>query len=459
MFGWLQNIFGHKASAVAHLISFGHVGQPTWSDRNYANFAKEGYKENDVTYFCVNEIAKAVASVPWKLYRGKPGQTKQEITSHPILDLIERPNSENGKSSFFQWVTSFLIIAGNCYIHGRGPDGGDRAGEFDKMDTLRPDRMVIIPGEKGVAAYRYEVNGQHKDFPVDPKTEQSDILHIKLFNPLNDWYGMSPIEAAAYGIDIYNEGNKWNKGLLENSARVGGKLKHPSTMGDVQYNRLKEQIDTKRKGGKNAGRPIILEDGIEWVNDTFSPKDMEFNQGEQSAARKICRATGVPAQMAGIPGENKYANMAEAHLHFWLNTVFSYLGLIRTEYNNWLTPRYTAKKRQGGESIYLDYDISDVPALALRRDKNWERANTSSHLTINEKRALTGQKPIDGGDTILVPATMIPLDLAVSGDFGDDDNTDAGKARFVQQLRSERYSVQETERLVKLAFGGNGEAP
>ncbi len=50
------------------------------------------------------------------------------------------------------------------------------------------------------------------------------ILHLKLFHPVNDHYGMSPIEAAATAIDIHNAASSWNKALLDNSARPSGAL-------------------------------------------------------------------------------------------------------------------------------------------------------------------------------------------------------------------------------------------
>ena len=41
------------------------------------------------------------------------------------------------------------------------------------------------------------------------------VLHMRLFHPLDDHYGLSPIEAAATSIDIHNQASKWNKALLD----------------------------------------------------------------------------------------------------------------------------------------------------------------------------------------------------------------------------------------------------
>ena len=49
----------------------------------------------------------------------------------------------------------------------------------------------------------------------------------------NDYYGMSQIEAAASAIDSHNQASKWNKALLDNSARPSGALVYASREGQL----------------------------------------------------------------------------------------------------------------------------------------------------------------------------------------------------------------------------------
>ena len=57
-------------------------------------------------------------------------------------------------------------------------------------------------------------------FPVEQVSGRSAVMHLKSFNPLNPWSGMSPLQAAGLAVDIHNDGQKWNKRLIEN----GGSL-------------------------------------------------------------------------------------------------------------------------------------------------------------------------------------------------------------------------------------------
>ena len=133
--------------------------------------------------------------------------------------------------------------------------------------------------------------------------------------PANDHYGLSPIEAAATAIDIHNTASRWNKALLDNSARPSGALVYTSRDGNLtpeQYDRLKAELEQGFQGAAHAGRPLLLEGGLDWKSMSLSPKDMDFIEAKHVAAREIALALGVPPMLLGIPGDNTYSNYQEA---------------------------------------------------------------------------------------------------------------------------------------------------
>ena len=53
--------------------------------------------------------------------------------------------------------------------------------------------------------YCYIVDGQMvREYPVDQNTGRGQLKQIKLWNPLDDFYGCSPMLACAYNIDQHN---------------------------------------------------------------------------------------------------------------------------------------------------------------------------------------------------------------------------------------------------------------
>lgn len=405
-----------KASRTAPImVQFG-AGQPRATPRDYAGFSKEGYQQNIIVYRCIRLIAQSAAAVPWLLFKGD-----EEIETHPLLDLLAKPNPMQGGAQFFEALYAFYLIAGNAYIENVAA-----AAKPKELWTLRPDRMKVIPGQNGVpAAYRYTVGGKSVDFAVDALNGRSEVLHVKSFNPLDDWYGMSPLEAAAFSIDQHNEAGKWNAKLLANSGRPTGALVYtppsddaPDTLTEQQRAALRSEMETAISGAGNAGRPLILEGGLDWKEMAMSPKDMDWLQGKNLSAQEIALAYHVPSQLVGIEGSLTFANFEQARLALYDDAVLPLIDTVRDELNRWLVPLY-------GDGLRLDYDVDSIGALEPRRKEKWEAVKTADFLTINEKRAAVGYEEIDGGDMLLVSAGAIPLDTVKDVIESDADEADA----------------------------------
>jgi HK97 family phage portal protein len=370
-----------KTSATAALIALQHTGQPVWSPKDYASFAREGYARNPVVYRAVRMIAEAAASVPLRLFEGDA-----EIAAHPLLDLLAQPNAASCGPDLLEDWYGYLLIAGNAYMEAVSVGGSVR-----ELHVLRPDRMKIVAGGDGwPEAYEYTANGVSTRFRQSPEDGLRPILHMALFNPSNDYYGMSPIEAAASAIDLHNAASGWNKALLDNAARPSGALVYTSAEGHLteeQFARLKSELESNYQGAMNAGRPLLLEGGLDWKAMSLSPKDMDFIEAKHVAAREIALALGVPPMLLGIPGDNTYANYAEANRVFWRQTVLGLVNRTLKALTMWLAPGF-------GERLELRPALDRIEALGAERAAVWDRVQRADFLTIDEKRAAVGLGPL-----------------------------------------------------------------
>lgn len=410
-------MFSRKESQAQSLVSVMGMGKPVNTPRNYASFADEGYQKNVIAFRAIHSVASACASIPWILKKKALGSNADhtEILDHPLLTLLKKPNPMQGQSEFIESMVGFKLIAGNAYVEAVGPVKGSTNGPAKELWSLRPDRMQVVPGVGGLpGAYVYKVNQSEVSFSVDRIKGQSAILHWKFFNPLSDWYGMSPIEAAVMGIDQHNAANRWNLSLLQNSARPSGALvatvsdKSTGNLSPDQFSRLKDQIDSMHSGGQNAGRPMLLEGGLDWKQFSLTPAQMDWIENVQTSSRDISRAFGVPPMLLSIPGDNTYSNYSEARTAFYEDTVLPTMDGLKDALNRWLTPRF-------GDGLELGYDKDDIHALAPRRMEIWDKVNTAAWLTVNEKRAATGYEEVDDGDMILIPSGMQTLDSLEDG--------------------------------------------
>lgn len=404
--------------SASYFFSLG-LGKAGLTGAGYDKLSAEGYAQCVVAFACINMKAAAVASVDLQLYkRGKKGKLVK-VEKSDLLTLMENPNPAQSGREFMRYLTSYQQLSGNAYVFGNGIVAARRNGKPpSELQLLNPGKVKIEPGT-GMFPKQYEYRQNQNAvtaFPVDQLTGRSAILHLKSFNPLNPWYGMSPLEAAALGVDIHNDGQRWNKGLIANGARPSGALVvqaadgQPASLSEDQYVRVKQMIDEQFSGSGNAGRPMLLEGGLDWKEMSLNPKDMEFLQGKHSAARDIALAFGVPPQLLGIPGDNTYSNYSEAKTAFWTDTVLPQLGWTLDAFNRWLTPLY-------GPDLFLWYDEEMIPALEPVRKQKAERINAAGYMTINEKRRAMGLDDVEGGDVIFVPSTNVPLELAGSVDL------------------------------------------
>jgi len=379
-----------KASTTAPLFVTTGVHAPIWTPRQYDTLAEEGYQKNIVVYRCVSLISRGVASVPWQLYKGN-----KRLTAHPFLSLLQNPNPHQGISRFMEALTAYLLLAGNVYI-----EAVMREHEPLELYLLRPDRVRVIPGASGVPeAYEYTLGGRSVRIPVDPFDGKSRVRHIRTFHPLHDWYGMSPIEAAAHAIDQHNAVAGYNLSLLQNGGRPSGALQINSAerniLSEEQRARLRHELKEAYEGSRNAGRVLILEGNFEWKEMGLSPKDLDPIEGKNLSAREIAQVYGVPSMLVGVPGESTFSNYKEARYHLWEDTILPYLEMIKGELNQWLVPFF-------GDNLSFDYDTESIPALAPKREALWGKIEQASFLTLNEKRELVGYPPLPEGNRLIV---------------------------------------------------------
>ena len=367
-----------KASAAGRVAAWGAAGRAVWSARDGASLVRLGFQGNPVGFRCARMIAEAAAAVPLTV-AGAEGR----YAAHAVLDLLSRPNGAQGRAAFLEALYGQMVLSGDGYVEAVGAGGWP-----GELHVLRSDRMSVVPGADGwPVAYDYAVGGRAHRFAVG---DVSPVCHLRSFHPADDHHGLSPLAAAAQAVDVHNAASRWSKALLDNAARPSGAIVNTGEGLSVeQFDRLSEELEANHQGARNAGRPMLLDGGLDWRPMGFSPSDMEFQKTKEAAAREIATAFGVPPMMLGIPGDATYANYAEANRAFYRLTVLPLVGRVAEGLGAWLSAH-------GGEAVRLAADRDRVPALQSERDAEWRRVAEAAFLTDAEKREMLGLPPLGG---------------------------------------------------------------
>jgi HK97 family phage portal protein len=167
-------------------------------------------------------------------------------------------------------------------------------------------------------------------------------------------------------------------------------------LSDTQFTRLKAELETSYQGSANAGRPLLLDGGLDWRPLSLSPKELDFVEAKAAAAREIALAFGVPPLLLGLPGDNTHANYAEANRAFYRQTVIPLVRRTADSLARWLEPAFGPAR--------LEPDLDAVEALATERESLWRRVQGADFLSVAEKREAVGYPPQSPGQGTGSPA-------------------------------------------------------
>ena len=400
-------------------VSYHTVGSSHSRKNTYKEYAEEGYAQNAIVFRCVNEIAQGASSIPFNIkFKG------EKLENHELISLLNRPNPLQAYCEYFHALYSYLLISGNSFaykikVNQRG---------VNELHLFRPDRVNVIPSDTFIPkGYEYKVGGNVlATYQADPTNGMSDVKHLKLWSPLNDYYGMSPIYAASADIDLHNLIAKHNVNLMNNGARPTGavvfnpkdlKSGIPVQLSAEQRAQIVEDLDKRFQGVNNSGKTMLLEGDFDWKEMGLSPKDMDFINAKNMSARDIALCYGVPAQLVGVPDSQTYSNMAEARLALYEETIIPLAKRVQSDLNEWLVPEF-------GEGLSFEYDFDEIPAIAERRRKIYDNVVQGVRegiLTRNEARDRLGLNGVEGGDDVYIQANLFPLGSPKTSAIDEED--------------------------------------
>ena len=263
-----------------------------------------------------------------------------------------------------------------------------------ELNVLRPDRMKVVPNDLGVVgSYEHTVNGNTIVWVNDFKTGRGLIWHLKDFHPLNDWYGMSAMEAAAYGIDQHNAASVHNAAFLQNSMRPAALFSWKSNPGDTERKRFENLLIERFEGPTKSGKPIVVGGDMTYKDIGSNMRDSDFIEGKREASREICHAFGIPSVLV-VPGEATYKNRPDARIELWEQTIVPFAEDIKGALNSWLVPMFK------DDSLSLDYDLNKISALIPRRAEKAKEARDNYKeglITKDEARGQMGLAEVEDG--------------------------------------------------------------
>jgi len=376
---------------------YGTMGKPT--PQNYQKYMQQ-YADAAWVYSCVYRIATQAAGVPLKLYRKKKkdGQvTMDEITDHPILTLLDTVNPFMSGCDLIEATLTYEELSGNAYWLLDMFIGGKPT----EIYPLNPHKVKIAPSAtEYVAGYKYSIGGGQA---ID--IEKAAILHFKYFNPVDEYYGLSPLSAGRIAVDTQVYSDTYNRNFFINSAEPRGALVTDQELSQPQRDRIVAAWMNMHRGVANAHKTALFEGGAKWEAIGITQKDMEFVSSKKMTREDILGVFGVPPSLVGVFEYANYANTREQQKIFWVNTMMPKLSKVEAVINSFLVQPYEP-------NLICKFDYSGIEVLQEDQARKAEVDNilvTCGIKLRNEVRQERKLPPLPYGDVWFAPMSLLPV--------------------------------------------------
>jgi len=372
------------------------ISQVQYPVDNYANFASWGYGKNEIVHACIRELADGAASPRYYLGADNEGGV-EEIEDTPLAYLIKRPNQNEDFYAFIERLVTFLQVAGNVYVLKER----DKTNTIIKLWLLRPDRVSIIPEDRGENVYVYEIDG------IEYRLAKEDIAHLALPNPSGDVYGLSPLHVLARTVNLDLNMGDFAKMYFQNAGVPSGLLKIKRRLtSQEEADRIRSRWRSTFGGSNNMHKVAVLDDDAEYQQMASSPKDMALSEMHYMTESRICAVFGVPPILISANvglARSTFANYREARFSFHSETLEPLIKRILRFLNHCLEYDF-----EGEGQIYAD--MAEMRAFLDDSDSQSARASSlfaAGIITLNEARTLVGEDAIDDGNIRRVPMNII----------------------------------------------------
>lgn len=404
-----------KAKALAFAMDSFNYNKPVYPLNNFYNAVKRGYRLNELIYSAITVKANTVASVSLKVYDKK---SHEEIEDHPLKELLDHPNDVMTGSDLMRMRIIYQQLAGRAYFE----KVRDNTGKVRELWPLRPDWLVPVRGDgnKFLTKYQYSAGGQA---PIDVPAK--DILDLGLYDPLDLYESLAPLQVAARAVDVDNSATDFIKMFWERGAMIPGIITTKLRIDDKDAREIAARFSEKYGGFTKWNDVAVLDQDASYQKIGQNFQEMSFESLDMRNEARICMVMQIPAVIVGAfvgIKHSTFSNFEQARRVWWEDTLVPDYKYFTDQINHFLTPEFDP-------NVYVKVDTSEVPALQENIDSAWKRATdafNSGFASKNDARREVGLEETDDGNVYKIANTFILLDeknMRVARDENPDDPT------------------------------------
>jgi HK97 family phage portal protein len=379
MFNNIKNLFKKSVSDKYTLHkSVNLQGDSVLSTSQYLSLAEISLDVNKR----INKRADKVGQIQFKLLKGD-----KEIEKHPILDLLDKPNSQMTGDIFWRLASYYHDTCGFALIRKIGNNAVfSENSKIKELQLLNPAGMTINYEGNEIKSFCVSdfVTGNKETVPFN------ECIYWVNPNPKKPTEGISLLRAGLYAIDLDNQLSQYHTAILKNGGTVDSVLTFENGLTKEQLENLKETYREEYATASKSGTPMFLGGGADYKKLGLTPNELSFLETKKVNAEDMVKITGVPDDILGLTSGETFANAEVAYRIFLRETIKPLImDLINVLDWQLVPPEY--------ELDFVDPTPDDVEIKL----KTLETGSKVNAYTTNEKREILGLDPIKDGDEIV----------------------------------------------------------
>ncbi len=434
-------------------------------------------------FACVEIKAGAIGALDRKIFEkivGADNRVQRRIAhEHDYWDLLEsEPNDEMSSFTMFKAVQAHRMLWGHGYIELQR-DGGDRIVALwprnparTKVRRAREPMLIrgelVKPGEmfyattEGMETAAMDVSeAVNESYTTERAILPADMLSFPGL-ALDGRVGQDVVQLARNAVGLALATEKFGGKFFGNGALGYGIFKVPGTLAPEDFELFKREVQ-EAWGGENAGRPLILEGGEDYVPTSTKPNEGQFIETREHQVIEICRIFTMPPHMVGVTEKLGKGNAEQVGQEFVTYSLTPDLKCYEHEIKRKMFPR-PAVGRNAGKKFSMFFDTRPLTMPAANDLRAFIQAMVQwGVMEPNDAREWMHMNPLtnEGANATWMQINMAPVDqlfatpalpgAADGAGAGDDDPAAAGRAKR-SNLLAERL-CRAYSRLFRDAFG------
>jgi HK97 family phage portal protein len=324
---------------------------------------------------CMNLIEGSISQLPINLYQ-ENGQDVVKVPDYRTRLLNGEANYFTDSQTFKRQIIKDYLFYGKSIIYVERK--GNSIISLNALDAKNVQFKQFTTNGITIS----NVEGIYIGYGRSVDLNYEDLIIVDSGNEGILRYGSDILELALVQ-------NDYSKNLLKNGALPIGVIQTMNRLSELAIKRLRTGWESLYSGSKNAGKTVILEEGIEYKPIALNPEQLQLAHSKKITNSDICKLFGVDESL--ISAEfNKYNGNSQQNLAYLQYTLAPIITAIESALDKFML--LESEKNNG---YYFRFDTSEILRSTPKEQvETVGLAVEKGLLSINEGRAILDKNRI-----------------------------------------------------------------